>query len=254
VVVGSVQYANNTTPVVVRVSNVTSQSFDIRLQNPSDGAVVAENVDYVVVEEGVWTIDGVKIEAQTYLSTVTDRKGSWIAEAQAYGQSYTNPVVLGQVMTENDPDWSVFWCQGSNRRSPPSSGVLRTGKTVAEDNDVNRTDETVGFIVFEAGGGTIGGVQFEAALGADSVRGVGNAPPYAYTFNNAFGSAPRVAVTTMAAMDGSNGGWAMTFGPVQTTASTLALAVDEDQVQDPERSHTREQIGYVVFETPFAFE
>ena len=46
---------------------------------------------------------------------------SWIAEAQAYGQSYINPVVLGQVMTENDPDWSVFWCQGSQRTSPPSS-------------------------------------------------------------------------------------------------------------------------------------
>jgi hypothetical protein len=171
-----------------------------------------------------------------------------------YGQSYSNPVVLGQVMTENDPDWSVFWCAGSRRQAPPSSSVLSTGKEVAEDADVTRADETIGFIVFEAGSGTIGGVQFEAALGADSVRGVTNGPPYDYTFNNAFASAPLLAVTTMAAMDGGNGGWAMTYGPVQTTATTLALSIDEDQINDNERNHTPEQVGYIVFETPFAFE
>jgi hypothetical protein len=238
----------------MRVSNVTPQSFDVRLQNPSGDPVATENVNFIVVEEGVWTIDGVDIEAHTYLSTVTDRKGSWFGEPQAYGRIYTNPVVLGQVMTENDPSWSNFFCRGSQRTSPPSSSVLRTGKMVGEDSDVTRADETVGFIVFEAGSGTIGGVQFEAALGADSVKGISNSPPYNYAFNNAFASAPLVAVTTMAAMDGNNGGWAMTHGPDQTTATTLRLVIDEGQTRDEERKHTHEQVGYVVFEAPFFVE
>ncbi len=53
-------------------------------------------------------LDGVNIEAQTYTSTLTDENNGWVGEAQSYGQSYATPVVLGQVMTENDPAWSVF--------------------------------------------------------------------------------------------------------------------------------------------------
>ena len=50
-------------------------------------------------------------------------------------------------------------------------------------------------------------------------------------------------------MDGGNGGWAYTFGASPATATTLGLAVDEDQVNDSERNHTPEQVSYVVFAT-----
>ncbi|RME36399.1 MAG: hypothetical protein D6788_11660, partial [Planctomycetota bacterium] len=253
VVVCTVNYRNNTTPVVTRVSNVTSTSFDVRLQNPSDGPVASETVSCLVVEEGVWTINGVKIEAQKYLSTVTDENNSWVGEAQSYGQDYTSPVVVGQVMSENDPLWSVFWCQGNRRNQPPSATTLRTGKTVCEDTIVARADETVGFIVFEAGHGTINGVAFEAALGADTIRGVGNAPPYAYDFNTAFTTAPAVQITTMAGVDGGNGGWAQTHGATPATATQLFLSIDEDQIKDGERRHTTEQVGYIVFESSVVY-
>ena len=253
VVVCSVQYNNNTAPVVARVSNVTSTSFNVWLQNPSGGAVVAENVSYLVVEQGTWTIDGVKVEAQTYLSTVTDENNSWVGEAQGYGQSYTKPVVLGQVMSENDPDWSVFWCQGSSRTAPPSATALKTGKTVGEDTDTTRADETIGFIVFEAGHGTIGGVEFEALVGADTVRGVTESPPYVYSFDTAFSSAPQVAITTLAGMDGGNGGWAQTHGSTLATTTSMYLSIDEDQVTDDERNHTNEQVSYVVFEAAVVY-
>ncbi|MCP4571237.1 MAG: hypothetical protein GY838_02685, partial [bacterium] len=253
VVACSIQYANNTTPVVARVTNVTSSSFDVYLQNPSGGAVASDNVNYLVVEEGAWTIDGVNIEAQKYLSTVTDENNSWVGESPTYGQAYTSPVVLGQVMSVNDASWSVFWTAGASRKDPPSAGALITGKTVCEDSDVTRADETVGFIVIEAGNGAISGVAYEAALGADSVKGVTNAPPYAYSFSTSFASAPAVAVTTQAAMDGGNGGWSYTYGSTQADATTLYLAVDEDTIQDTERNHTSEQVGYVVFEAAVVY-
>ena len=253
VVVCSVQYEDSTTPVVARVSDVTATSFDVRLVNPSGGAVAIEYVHYVVVEEGTWTIDGVAVEAQTYLSTVTDENNSWVGESQTYGQSYTTPVVLGQVMSENDAGWSVFWCQGTARTNPPVAAAIRTGKTVCEDTDTTRADETIGFIVFEAGHGTIGGVAFEALLGADTVLGVTNSPPYAYTFSTAFATAPAVAVTTMAGMDGNNGGWSQTHGTTAASATTLYLSIDEDQIGDTERNHTSEQVGYVVFESAIVY-
>jgi hypothetical protein len=254
VVVCSVQYQQNVMPVVARVSNVTSTSFDVRLQNPSDGPVVAEGVDCLVVEEGVWTIDGTRLEAWTYQSTVTDSSVSWVGETQAYGQSYLQPVVLGQVMTENDASWSVFWSRGSSRSAPPSATDLWTGKTVGEDVDRVRVDETIGVIVFEAGHGTMAGAAFEAALGADTVMGVADSPPYIYFFSSPFASAPEVAVATMAGMDGYNGGWAQVHGPTQMTTSLLYLSIDEDQIGDAERNHTSEQVAYIVFESAFAFE
>ena len=108
---------------------------------------------------------------------------------------------------------------------------------------------SVGFIVIEGGSGTIGGVAYEAALGADSVRGVTNAPPYAYTFGTSFATAPTVALNTMAAVDGGNGGWSYTYGPTMATTTVLNLVIDEDQAGDSERAHTTEQVGYMVFET-----
>ncbi len=254
VVVTTVQYLNNTTPVVSRVSNVTPTSFDLRLQNPSGGAVVPENVSYLVVEEGTWTIDGVAVEAQKYPSTVTDAaQTNWVGEVQAYNQAYTNPVVLGQVMSENDPDFSVFWDQGTARTDPPSGTALTSGKTVCEDTNSSRDEETIGFIVFEAGHGTIGGVEFEAALGADTVAGVTNAPPYTYSFNTAFASAPTVAHVQMAGVDGGNGGWAQVHGATVATTTDLFLSIDEDQIGDTERAHTTEQVAYAVFTGPVVY-
>jgi hypothetical protein len=250
VVVCSVQYDNNTTPVVARVSNVTATSFDVRLQNPSDGAVAEDNVSYVVVEEGTWTVNGLRIEAQTYLSTVTDNASSWVGEAQTYGQGYTNPVVIGQVMSENDSGWSVFWCRGESATDPPSATTLSTGKTVAEDTDTTRADETVGFIVFGAGHNAVDGVEFEAFVGPATVQGVDDSPPYVYSFATSFASAPEVVIATLAGMGGPNGGWAQAHGPTAATSTELYLSIDEDQVGDTERSrYVAEQVGYVVFDS-----
>jgi hypothetical protein len=153
-------------------------------------------------------------------------------------------------MSEIDPSWSVFWARGSGFKDPPSSSALYTGKSVGEDPDNTRADETVGFIVLEAGHGTIGGVEFEAALGADTVKGIDNGPPFTYSFNSPFASSPQVAVTSIAGMDGNNGAWSQTYGSSQTTNTTLDLSVDEDDAADAERKHTTEQVAYVVFASP----
>ena len=55
-------------------------------------------------------------------------------------------------------------------------------------------------------------------------------------------------------MNGREGAWSQIYGPTRATTTTLFLSVDEDQLRDPERNHPSEQVGYVVFEAPFAFE
>ena len=53
-------------------------------------------------------------------------------------------------------------------------------ETVHADPDSERADEVVGYVVMEAGTWTLAGRTMEAGLGSDTVRGVGNGPPYDY--------------------------------------------------------------------------
>jgi len=248
VVVCSLHYDNNTKPVVVRVGNVKAGSFDVSLQNPGDKAKpVPDTVFYMVLEAGKYDVDGIKFEAQKYKSKRTDSDSSWVGEKQSYLQAYKKPVVVGQVMSTNDSDWSVFWCRGDSTGNPPSSKILYTGKHVAEDKDTSRKKEVVGFIVFEAGHGKINGVEYDARLSADNVLGVDDSPPYKAPFNTSFGSAPGVLLASINGMDGTNGGWVVVYGDPPTTAAEARVAIDEDQIKDSERNRTTDQVAVIAF-------
>ncbi len=243
-------YAGNSIPEVVRLRNASGSSFDVRMQNPSGTALAGETVHCLVVEEGAWQLpDGRLLEAQKYTSTVTDgRTAGWSGEAQSYSNSYTQPVVLGQVMSFNDSNWSVFWSNGGSRSSPPTASTLFAGKNVAEDTITVRADEEIGFVVIEAGNGSINGAAYEADLGADTVRGLVQTS-VSYTFNQSFGSTPQVAIASQAAMDGNNGGWTLLRGASPLSPTTMTLGIDEDQIRDSERNHTTEQVAYFVVES-----
>ncbi len=250
VVVCTPNYDSTSPAVIVRVDEAEGNSFRIRADRTDGSTALIDGVSihYMVVEEGVYTEadHGLKMEAVKFLSTVTDENNSWAGQSMPYSNSYASPVVLGQVMTYNDPRFSTFWSCGYSRMNPPNSYNLNVGKTISEDPDNMRADEIIGYIVIEAGSGNVEGVQYVAALGRDSVRGVDNRPPYNYAPGTL--SAPEVAVASVAAMDSVNGGWAILFGANPVTAGKLNLAIDEDQSVDNERSHTSEQVGYIVFE------
>ncbi len=249
VVVCTVVHNGTLPPIAARVQNASGNSFQVRVDRADGqtGDVTGITVHYMVVEEGVYTVanDGVKMEAVKYTSTVTDRKSSWNGQSRTYANSYTTPVVLGQVMSYNDTDWSVFWCRGTSSSTPPTSTTLRTGKHVGEDSDTTRSDETIGYIVIESGSGTINGVDYVAALGADTVQGISDTPPYSYTISG-FATVSSATVSQNA-MDGADGGWAMLYGPAPVTTTDIDLAVNEDMIGDSERNHTTEQLGYMVF-------
>jgi hypothetical protein len=206
----------------------------------------------MVVEEGVYNVaeHGVKMEAFKFNSSVTDNSRSWMAQNRDYANDYTNPVVVGQVMSYDSGFWSVFWSRGSSRSRPPSNTALWVGKHVGEEF-YGRNDETIGYIVIEAGEGTMGSTKYYAALGSDAIRGVGNSPPYTYSLNG-LSFTPSTAIVSQAAMDGANGGWAILYGNNPITGSggncQLRLAIEEDWFWDSERRHTSEQVAYILIE------
>ena len=252
VVIASANYGSSQPPGAVRINNAVGNSFDVRVDSADGSSTISGvTVYYMVVEEGVYTEanDGVKMEAVKYTSTITDENNSWVGESRSYQNSYTNPVVLGQVMSYNDPDWSTFWSHGSSRTAPPSSSDLYVGKNVGEDPDNTRADEEVAYIVIESGNGTIGDIAYVAALGGDTIKGYADSPPYNYTINGL--QTVTSAIISQAAMDGGNGGWAILYGTDAITSTNLQLAIDEDQMNDSERNHTTEQVAYLVFGEPY---
>ncbi len=253
VIACSSRYANTNVPYVVRMNNATGSSFDLRLQNPGNFQNVPVQTIYcLAAEAGTWTLpDGRTMEAYTYSSTVTDYNASWVGEARTFSQSYSQPVVLGQVMSYNDAAWSSFWSRGPNKWDPVSASAFYMGKHVGEDPNRTRVDETVGYIVFEAGNGTLDGIQYEIALGADTIEGT-PVGARTYPFTQPFAQPPVVAVVSQSGMDGADGSWASLFGGSPLRADGMDLAVSEDQINDSERNHTTEQVGYAAFAQPLA--
>ncbi len=242
VVVLTPRYNTGSGPGVVRIDNVTSNSFDVRVDNVGSSPF-SGGVHYVAVEEGVYNEPGYKLEAVKYSESQTSRKGSWDIDTVGYQQSYVKPVVVGQVMSANDSDWSVFWASSNSRTSPPSSSQLNVGKHIAEDPDTTRATETIGYLVIEATqNGTIEGLPFVADVGSDIVRGVDNGT---YQYNYTAMPNAKTAILSSAGMDGGDGGWAVLRGnnPVPASAGTISLSIDEDQLGDTERKHTTEQVA-----------
>ncbi|NWK55283.1 cadherin domain-containing protein [Verrucomicrobiaceae bacterium N1E253] len=238
-------------PVVTRITNVSGSGFDLKIDRV-DGLSTAHSVDVsiIAVEEGVYTqaTDGVTMEAVKYTSTVTAENNSWVGESKTYQNTYTSPVVVGQVMSANDANWSVFWSMGNSRTAPASASALNVGKHVGEDPNTSRANETVGYIVIESGSGVINGVAYEAALGADSVRGLGNSSsPYTYSLSGNLSSVSAAAVS-ISGMDGNNGAWAALSGSPALTTTSIGLHAVEDQLNDSEMSHTTTQVGYLIVE------
>ncbi|TWU42564.1 Ig-like domain-containing protein [Novipirellula artificiosorum] len=253
VVIATPNYDSSDAPGVTRIQNASGNQFDVRVDSAGGGSLSDVRVHYVVVEAGFYDEPGYKMEAVTFNSTRTDENNSWVGESRSYLQSYSQPVVLGQVMSYNDPDWSVFWASGSSRSAAPTSSALTVGKHVGEDSDNTRSDETLGYIVIETsttGTAEIEGLRYVAALGGDSIRGVGDSPAYSYSYQAMPNS--KTAVASQAAMDGGNGGWAVLYGndPITPTGNTINFAIDEDQARDTERYHTTEQVAYFIIDPP----
>jgi hypothetical protein len=244
-------YADSTqVPVVTRLRNVSGSSFDLKIDR-ADGLTDAVTVDVsvIAIEEGVYTLanDGVKMEAVKFTSTVTGENNSWSAEARTYQNNYTTPVVVGQVMSANDSNWSTFWSMGSSRLNPADASNLNVGKHVGEDANAVRSNETIGYIVIESGNGTINGVAYTAAVGSDIVRNYENsASGYSYDLTGL--TSASAAALSSSGMDGTDGAWPVLNGVDALSSSAVKLIVDEDQIKDSEQKHATEQINYLILE------
>ncbi len=234
-----------------RVRNVAPSSFEVRVQRFEDSsAVTTSDVHCLVVETGAHSLpSGQKVSAGTVTPDYTNGlEVGWATQPSGNVTSsvagFSNFIVLGQVMTFNDPQASVFWTNNCvSRNVPPTLTAFCVGKHIGQIDDT-RLDETLGYIVVEPGSGTSNGVAYAFNRGPDIVTGTGNNPPYNYTVSGDF----ETAVLTQAAEDGGQGGWAVLYGTDPLPANTIQLAIEEETVAgDTSRTHTTEEVYYSAF-------
>jgi len=258
-------------PVAVRINNITASSFDIKIQQPQNSsAVTASDVFCIVAEEGSHTLPDTNntiFEAHTVLSTTTsgNSAGGWNNGTNVSGdivELYTNPVVLGQVISYNHPEFSLFWSYDcENRAYPPFDTGMGDGICVGKHigqvippSPISRNTESIGYIVVEGDPDGVGGnnpvgilspsgVQYEVFLGSNTIDGVDNSGSF-YTLST---SGYTIGVATQSAMQGNNGGWAVLYGSTPLDANQIDLAIDEDTLGDSERAHVGENVATGCF-------
>lgn len=240
----------NTEPISVRLDNLGTTSFDIALQAPNGSTPSTDTVEYLVIEKGSYTLpDGTLVEIGSFdTSTVASKTNGWVVGTNVnFSQSFSSaPVVLHQVQTNNDTDWiSTFVSEQGNKNNPPSSTGFNGALNGAEATN-SHGSETIGWVAWETGTGTIGGVSFEAQITGDNIRGHSNGC-YTTNFSNSYATSPYVILSQLA-MDGGDGGWG-----VGCSLSTTAVGshIEEDTVGDPDRGHTTEQVNFLAFDSTF---
>ncbi|MDC1107223.1 T9SS type A sorting domain-containing protein [Prolixibacteraceae bacterium] len=252
VVVGTVTVPSlTTTSAVVRVKNVTNNSFQARLQVPSDKPLPQNyTTHFLVVEEGVYTqeVHEFKMEAKVVSSVKTSSQpNGYIPELRTYANKYTRPTIFGQVMSANNPTWTVCYTSSNAGTNPPTSTQLSVTKLVGEVSMAHFTED-VGYVVMEAGRHNYQGMVMQAGITTTSIKGMQNYVTAGATYTTLPGA--NFAAVTQAGVKGGNGGWPALLGSNSIRTTGLSLVCVEDQVNDEERNHLSENMYYLAMSTP----
>lgn len=222
---------NGSDDATVKVDNITSTSFDLRIEEPSnlDGTHINETVHYIVVETGSFTFPGgTIIEAGTVSSN--DLSFQTVNLTGAFPET---PIIFTQVQTNNSSTNFI-----KTRQRNPSNVSFDAKLERAENiNSVPPTDfETIGYVAVTSGVGIVDGVQIEAG------GFTGNSSNTPHNFSVAFNAGNHV-VTSIGTFNGGNPAGIRLNS---LTATNLNVFIEEDTTNDSEVWHVDETINYFV--------
>ena len=171
-------------PAVVRLRNISSDSFEIRLQEPAykDGWHVKEKVSFIVIEEGTWELsDGTTLKAGlTHADILSSQGRNTISIGDAFGAE-DSLSILTQTQTFQNTDWLTT---RTDKITCDSFELL-----VQKEEKLNSstlTKESIGWLAIEQGTGTDGDTILEGGVTAD----IFNHRTKRHSFSTDFDTAP----------------------------------------------------------------
>ncbi len=231
VVVAKIVSQNEGDPVVVRLENITSDGFNIRLQEWGylDDVHGEEEVSYIVMEKGSYTLhDGTKVEAGIF-STRAMLKDDRLVFNQTFN---VVPVVAASVSSVNEID------AVTDRIDSVDTDGFGFRLQEQELNVRIHAVEMVSYIAWEPSLGEISGVSYEVGITADSVT----QNTVSIDFAGNYVTSP-VIVTDMQTRDGGDTSVARCVNGGPDGADVF---IEEEQSRDSEVNHITEVVGYMI--------
>ena len=235
---------NGSQPASPRITNVTSNSFDIYMQEPSnmDGFHIPETLSYLVMEKGTYQLsDGTLLEVGSLDTDATTNSSDrnltpWqtIEFDIDFGDT---PVIFSQVQTYNESDFVR-----TRQQNATSNGfqVVMEEEEIKARNGEGHLNENIGYMAITSGSGNSNGVVFQAGSTDDSVtHGWSN-----IDFGDEFNNIPHffASIATYEGPDPS------TLRQQNLTTNGIQVKVQEDTTLDGETNHTTEVVNYLAME------
>ena len=233
VVVGPLSF-NGSHEATIRIKNVTSTSFDVRIQEWSylDGWHTQESVGFMVLESGVHTLpDGTIIAA----GVQTSASSEW--QSLQFGHQFADaPVVISQVTTIGEADAVV-----TRQVDITSSGFSLMLQE--EEAGGQHAEEQVAWIAVQSTAGS-------DSTGSDSTRDLHAFATQDFVTHrktnvalpDGFQSDPVI----IAAMQSFDGGDTANLRFANLNPDGVQVWVDEERSKDNETRHTTESVGMVA--------
>ncbi|MBF0369103.1 MAG: hypothetical protein HQL52_06570 [Magnetococcales bacterium] len=256
VVAKSLTY-NGSSPVGVRITNITNTGFHVRLQEWDDlvaagsGDHSSENIIYIVAEAGNYTVpmtSGNVLQVAAGINTTNNTgTNSWVSQNfQPSGGNYfmNTPVVFTSVGTLNEVDYVTV------RNKDVSNSSFKFTMQEEEDNAQTHASEDVHWIGLSrvSGMSTNTGQLFEVGNTGNSVDENWDTVHFSRTY---WGGVPLVLMD-MQTTNGIDPANVRVAKSVQT-ANAIDVQVDEEKSSDTETGHANEEIGYLVVNGAPAF-
>ena len=231
VVVAKPASSNDPSPCVVRIRNVSSKGFDIRLQNydyitEEHGL---ENLGYMAVERGNFVLEnGKRVEAGFFNTNATD-----YPEKVSFSEQFSvMPVVATSIVTEKEYDAVV------SRVENISENGFDYQMQEQEANSVLHTFEEVAYIAWEPFSGMIGNFAFEIHMHQDEV----NDQWQSFSFQQGFDKPP----VLIAGMQSQYWRDTANLRHTELKANGVQIKVTEEQSIDSETDHAFEAFSFMA--------
>ncbi|AGF78821.1 hypothetical protein UWK_02281 [Desulfocapsa sulfexigens DSM 10523] len=222
---------NGSDPSVVRVDNVLTGSFKIRIEEweyITNKAHTNEDISYIVLEAGSYTLEnGQRLVAGT--KTVND---AWTSVA-ALGYA-SKPVILSTVNTNNGGDTTTTRLKNIN-----NDGSFEI-QLQEEDAGGGHTNETVAYLALEQGTYDVGILNFE----------VGTETDVNHTWKEITFGTEKQGPIFLADMQTSNDTDPASIRYRSLGSDSVEIFIDEESSVDNDVTHSNEDVGYIIINPP----
>lgn len=233
---------NGAQPALVRLDNVTENSFEAKMLEPNylvnagQGYHSPETVSYFVFEAGTWQLeDGTLLEVGTTTSDGLVNNGAGFDTVDFNLNFETDPVVISQVQTENEADFV---------RTRQRNSTVNSFDVAMEEEEANKNSghasETIGYLAIEAGSGESGAFTYYADNTGDTI----NETWSDVDFNGLFSEAPQV-LAGISSYDGADS-VGLRYRNLDSTGVEIKL--EEEKSFDSEIGHIRETVDFLLIE------